>query len=321
MNKYILSFFLLALLTQSSLAQNGKILDRKAFTPPASLIKDLNEDNSGANYADTFSTATMERIVYASNKLKVVAYVIQPVKPGKYPIIIYNRDGYGDKGLINELFCATDLHEMARWGYVVIASQYRGYEGEEGKDEFGGEDVQDVLNLFPMAANLEKADTSRIGMYGFNRGGMMTYQCMARTTKIDAAISESGISNFYLYAAVHAHEGFENALGEMIPNFLANKSTAMRSRSMAYWTEDLLAKTPLLMMHGTSDWEVHPSESSAASDALFRILYPHRLIMYEGGTNGLPEFKEEKTAEIKKWFDRYVRDQRKAPEVKNLERR
>lgn len=319
---YITIFFILFSLYHSEIyAQNGKILDRKEFKVSSSLIEELKDLQPDANWNDTFASVKMERLTYESNKLKVKAYMLKPVKPGKYPVLIYNRDGYKDLGLINEQFCATELSRFARWGYVVIASQYRGYEGEEGKDEIGGEDIFDVLNLIPLAASETSADTSRIGMYGFNRGGMMTYQALTRTAKIDAAIVESGISNFYLYAAVQADNGFYETMEQMIPDYYSDKAGAIRKRSMAYWAEDLNPTTPVLIMHGTSDWEVHPAESQEASDVLFRIRFPHRLILFEGGSNGLPEFRDEKLYTMRLWLDRYVRDQKKYPEVINLERR
>jgi len=57
------------------------------------------------------------------------------------------------------------LGRIATWGYVVAASQYRGNAGGQGKEEFGGADVDDVLNLIPLLESLPQADTTRIGMY------------------------------------------------------------------------------------------------------------------------------------------------------------
>jgi dipeptidyl aminopeptidase/acylaminoacyl peptidase len=322
MNKLILLLLVIFLIGDlQTAAQNGKVLDRKEFKAPSSYLNELKDQNPESNYEDSFALVKMERLTYESNKLKVKAYMVKPAKPGKYPVLIYNRDGYKEFGLINELFCAAELSHYARWGYVVIASQYRGYEGEEGKDEIGGEEIHDVLNLIPLLASEPSADTSRIGMYGFNRGGMMTYQALTRTQKIDAAIVESGISNFYLYAAIHAEDGFYETMEQMIPEYWSDKSGAIRKRSMAYWPDDLNPETPILILHGSSDWEVHPAESTEASDVLFRIRFPHRLILYEGGSNGLPEFKEEKLATMRLWLNKYVRDQKKYPTVINLERR
>ena len=70
----------------------------------------------------------------------------------------------------------------------MIGSQYRGNMGGEGKEEFGGSDVNDVLNLVPALSHVEKADTTRMGMYGWSRGGMMTYLALTKTNRMRAAI-------------------------------------------------------------------------------------------------------------------------------------
>jgi len=82
-----------------------------------------------------------------------------------------------------------------RSGYVIVASQYRGNGGGEGKEEFGGKDVNDVLNLIPLLSNMPQADTARIGMFGWSRGSMMTYLALTKTTTIKAAVVGSGLTD------------------------------------------------------------------------------------------------------------------------------
>ena len=95
------------------------------------------------------------------------------------------------------LRAAQALCRIASWGYVVVASQSRGNAGGEGKEEFGGRDVDDVLNLLPLLASLPQADTTRIGMGGASRGGMMTYLALTRTEKIAAAVVISGLADAF----------------------------------------------------------------------------------------------------------------------------
>ena len=71
---------------------------------------------------------------------------------------------------------------------MVVASQYRGNDGGEGMEEFGGADVNDIFNLIPVLDQNPKADTSRIGMEGTSRGGMMTYLCLKRSCRFKAAV-------------------------------------------------------------------------------------------------------------------------------------
>lgn len=114
------------------------------------------------------------KLRYLSDRLKVVGFLVKPRHEGKYPAIIYNRGGNREYGKIDSsaLFYLSCLSSR---GYVVVASQYRGNDGSEGREEFGGSDVNDVLNLIPMLESLPFVDSGGIVMLGYSRGGMMTW--------------------------------------------------------------------------------------------------------------------------------------------------
>jgi dipeptidyl aminopeptidase/acylaminoacyl peptidase len=62
------------------------------------------------------------------------------------------------------------FYEISSWGYVVVASQYR---GNGGMEEIGGKDVNDVLALIPVLDHEMTADMSRIVTYGCGRGSWL----------------------------------------------------------------------------------------------------------------------------------------------------
>ncbi len=88
---------------------------------------------------------------------------------------------------------------MAALGYVVIASQYRGGPDSEGKDEFVGADIYDVLNLLPALTQIPNADTSMICIHGWSRGGMMVYLAIKKTNRFKAAVVSAGASDLYSF--------------------------------------------------------------------------------------------------------------------------
>jgi dipeptidyl aminopeptidase/acylaminoacyl peptidase len=321
MSKNLIATFLLIAIAFTGIGQNGKILKQKEFNASRKLINQLDDQYDNASYADSFATASMHEMTYLSDDYEVKGYMIIPVKPGKYPCLIYNRDGHSEKGLLNEMFVMEELHKFARWGYVVVASQYRGHAGGDGKDEFGGDDVNDVLNLIPLLTNIKSADTSRIGMYGVTRGSMMTFLAMKYSDKIDAAIAEASIGNLFFYTAEHSEQGMYETLLYAIPEYAEDKLSPLKKRSLVYWADDICKTTPLLIMHGLSDKEVHPSESFEINKQLFRHLHPYRMLLFEGGSNGLAEHQLEKDVAMKTWLHQYVRDERDFPKVINLERR
>ncbi len=77
---------------------------------------------------------------------------------------------------------ADGFYEFVSNGFVVVASQYRGADGGEGKEEYGGADIADVLNLIPLAKSLGYADMKNVFMFGNSRGGMMTYLALKNQT-------------------------------------------------------------------------------------------------------------------------------------------
>ena len=135
----------------------------------------------------------VNKIVYESDGLEVNGYLAYPenVKDKKLPLIIWNRGGYRKDGRIDEFIARGMFGEIASWGYVVLASQYR----EE--EQFGGDDVNDILNLIPLSKEIDFCDPDLIGMEGWSRGGMMTYRVLTLTDKIKCAVIISGLADLY----------------------------------------------------------------------------------------------------------------------------
>src|SRR5207247_311744 len=84
-----------------------------------------------------------------------------------------------------------DFYELASHGFVILASQYRGNDGGEGREEFGGADVNDVINLLSIAASLPDADPKNVFLYGLSRGGMMTFLALQRGDDEEVPVSQA----------------------------------------------------------------------------------------------------------------------------------
>jgi dipeptidyl aminopeptidase/acylaminoacyl peptidase len=139
----------------------------------------------------------IQAITYLSDGLRIKGYLVAPNHGTHLPCVIYNRGGNRDFGKWTDESVALELAKIARWGYVVVASQYRGTAGSEGRDEFGGAEVNDVLTLITLLESYPQADASRIGMYGWSRGGLMTYLALARTDRVRAAVIGAGLTDSF----------------------------------------------------------------------------------------------------------------------------
>ncbi len=254
------------------------------------------------------------RITYMSDGLKVTAYVAEPKAPGKYPCIISNRGGNRDFGQWDPLRITSFLGQMALWNYVVIVSQYRGNDGGEGREEFGGKDLNDVFNLIPVLEKDPKADTSRIGMEGGSRGGMMTYLSLKRSCRFKAAVVTAGMADAFVNMNARP-EMEKNVFSQLIPNYATNKEAALKERSVVFWAGQLCKTTPLLLMQGSADWRVLPEESLKLAQKLYEAKHPLRFILFEGADHGISEWRNERLTQMKRHFDYYLRDGNKWPSM------
>jgi dipeptidyl aminopeptidase/acylaminoacyl peptidase len=215
-------------------AQDGKLVQ-------SSLVQ---LENARPHARVILDKVEIRSITYLSDGLKVKGYLAVPKEGKKLPCVIYNRGGNRSFGALNDEEAVYLLGRVATWGYVVAASQYRGVRGGEGKEEFGGADVDDVLNLIPLLESLPQADTTRIGMYGWSRGGMMTYMALTRTDRIAAAVIGGGSSD--LFDGLKQRPDMEKSVyAELIPNYAKDKAAALTARSAIRWPEKINKKTPL----------------------------------------------------------------------------
>jgi dipeptidyl aminopeptidase/acylaminoacyl peptidase len=291
---------------------DGQLLDQAQLTLDAATLARIAARYPGAHAR--LEQVELAWITYSSDGLAVKGVLAQPRAPGRYPCLIYNRGGCRDDGAITAEDAAERLARIASWGYVVAASQYRGNACSQGAEQFGGTDVADVLNLIPLLERLPAADSARIGMWGWSRGGMMTYRALARTDRISAAITVSAFTDAFDY--VERRPDMEREVfAQLVPRYLENKPAELEARSALHWTGRLYERSPILLLHGGADWRVHPSQALRMAAALYEHKHPFRFVFFEGADHALTEFEEEMLKLCQYWLDRYVRDQQPWPSL------
>ncbi len=317
--KYI-KYLLLILLFNSCIAQEKPlILEQKLITDFSKariypkLIQETDGNVQWKPYYKYLETIDIYDITYLSDGLKVKGYLIKPKKEGNYPCIIYNRGGNRDFGSLNLTKAIYKLGQLSKEGYIVIASQYRGNEGGEGQEEFGGKDVNDVINLIDVLKEIPQADTTRIGMYGWSRGGMMTYLALTKTNKIKAAVVGGAPSNKTI---IDRPEMETHVYAELIPNYWKNKETELKKRSAVYFADKFPKNVPILMLHGNADWRVKPEQSLNLALEFEKHRIPYKLIMFEGGDHGINEHWKEVDSQVLNWFDKYLKNKEPLPNMK-----
>ena len=262
---------------------------------------------------EVYQNSIVEKITYLSDKLKVNGYIAYPCLPNRqhrqakdnegkqFPCIIWNRGGYENKGTINRFNARGIFGQIASWGYVVFASLYRGNDGGEGKEEMGGEDVNDVLNLIPLADELPFADKNKWGIEGWSRGGMMTFLTLKQNKNFKCAVLNSTISN--LKKSVIENKEIMKSFSELVSN--RNLEQNLQLRSAINFAKEL-PKIPYLLLHGFADDVVSPLQSIELSKKFYELNIPHRLILFENGDHYLKKHRKEVNKLRKMWFGKYL---------------
>lgn len=316
-------FLILNLIVQITWAQkDGDIFNQTKIKDFDGLIDYVNQTEKwdsiyfNPNRFEYFPRVDVYGITYWSDGLKVKGFLIKPKAKGKYPCIIYNRGGSLEFGSLTHHVSSIGLGELAQLaneGYIIAASQYRGNGGGEGKEEYGGADVNDVLNLIPLLANTPEADTSKIGIFGWSRGGAMSFLTMKRTNKIKVAVV-GGAATDYL-AGAKEHRRLDRHWSSFVPGYKENRTAALRQRSVIHWVDQLPRDVPFLLLQGNLDWKVKPKYILNLALEFEKYLIPYRLMMYEKGGHSIREHYEEVFRQITNWFDRYLRKEEALPDV------
>jgi dipeptidyl aminopeptidase/acylaminoacyl peptidase len=293
-------------------AQNGKIIEQSIIrTNIDSVLNPSRRWNAIAK--KYYEVDDVYRITYLSDSLKVKGYMVLPKKEGKYPCIIYNRGGSREFGKLDYGDYLIDMAQMASWGYCVVASQYRGNDGGDGVEEFGGKDVDDVINMIPLMKYVDKADTSRIGMWGVSRGGMMTYIALTMTNQIKAAVVLSGIVDMGML--LETRKDMDSFWYSWLPGYRNDKKNFIKERSAIELADKICKTTPIFIIQGTSDWRVPIPQVFVLSKKFYDVKQPFRLAVFEGAEHGVTEFWDEVGRQTKIFFDDYLRDGKKWPSL------
>lgn len=259
-------------------------------------------------YSKLINVFTFE---YLSGDHWVVGFLVEPKKiTNKLPVIIKNRGG------TKEVSAWQEGHMFGRfvcryieWGFGVIMSQYSGNSGSEGEDEFGGNDIQDVINLKEIIDKYEHFDEESIGMTGGSRGGLMTYLCLNKVDWIRSAVVNSAPTDLeYTYTYRQDMYDFHKTLYKVDSKEELDKRSAIH-----FYTS--MNPTPLLIMHGTSDERVRVDESLRFYEKLLSVKYPAKMTIYPGVDHYLREVYTESSRLTQEWLSEYIINKKEVPNM------
>ncbi|NMO97789.1 alpha/beta hydrolase family protein [Paenibacillus lemnae] len=168
--------------------------------------------------------------------------------PVELPLLVYCRGGIGRVGAVRMDW----LQQFAGHGCIVFAPAYRGNEGSEGRDEFGGSDMQDVLNALHWLKRLEWINPERIHFLGFSRGTINAAYAAVHAEKAASLILWGGVSDLAL--TYEERVDLRRMMKRVIGGTPAKYPERYEKRSPVHYVP--LLNCPVLIVHGSKDHQV-----------------------------------------------------------------
>lgn len=212
-------------------------------------------------------------IVYRSQGLLVKGCLVLPDRPLPVPGLLYCRGGIGRFGLVGP----ERLADLARLGYAVFAPFYRGTEGAEGRDRFGGEDRYDVYSALVLLHSLSETNDQPIALLGFSRGSIMALAAARECSLAGPVVIWGGVSDLKL--TYEERVDLRRMLKRVVGHPLKSPEE-YEKRSPVCWAGQL--RSPVLIIHGSDDRQVGIEHASRLAFAMHKVGKPFTLRLFPG---------------------------------------
>lgn len=211
------------------------------------------------------------------------------IRSDKWPVLIYCRGGIGKVGQVKTQW----LEQFSSFGHIVFAPSYRGMDGGEGRDEFGGSDTEDVIAAFHLIKSLPFVDQEHISVMGFSRGSINATYTATQLPDVRKLILWGGVSDLaQTYAErVDLRRMFKRVIGGTPTKYPAS----YEARSPIHMTGQI--GCPVLIMHGTQDEQVDISHGSNMYDKLHQAGNDVVIHRYDGHGHHFPPDIHQKAIE------------------------
>jgi len=269
---------------------------------------DKDRDTRHASSKEEYEAAradtrfAMRQFTYDSDGTTVGAYLYCATASGseRAPVIVFNRGSFvRPDGFAGEMLAMA--HRFAVAGFIVVAPQLRGSNGWAGRDEIGGGDLRDLLNIARELNRIPGADVSRVFLAGESRGGAMVYMALRDGFPARAAAVWGALTDLAPLVAPGGPQA--RAVPFVWPDFEQRREEIIRTRSALRWADKI--NVPVLIMHGGADEQIPLSQSQAMDAELTRLRKTHELKVFDGEQHTISARGAERDAATLAWFERF----------------
>jgi dipeptidyl-peptidase-4 len=201
---------------------------------------------------------------------------------GKIPLIV---NIYGGPAAQMVKKSAPDAFDeiLARKGFAIFAVDNRGTPGRDRKfqtairHEFGAIELKDQLTaLDQLLAQYPQLDKDRIAIWGWSNGGSMTLYAMTHSDRFKAGVAVAPVTSQLNYDSIYT---------ERYMGLLKDDKTGYEMSDVTKAADKLHGA--LLLVHGTSDDNVHFQNSIQMINALINAGKQFRLMIYPNKTHSI----------------------------------
>lgn len=282
--------------------ENNKITEAGLTDPLTSVNKPL---------LGNLILSPMHEFKFKNEVLDVQGWLVPPTnldEKKKYPVILYIHGG--PHGMHGYSFNPT-VQALAARGYGVLLINPRGSSGYGQKfadgcvNDWGGGDYRDLMRGVDEAlAKFPFLDQNRMGVMGGSYGGYMTNWIVTQTDRFKAAIASASLSNLISFYSTSLYQDLIHAEFGGMPwdnyDLLWDRSPLKHSKN---------AKTPLLLIHGESDNDVHITQAEEMYTALRMRGVETVLVRYPREGHGIrePQHRVDNLRRVLEWFDGHLK--------------
>lgn len=200
------------------------------------------------------------------------------------PLIVYVYGGPAGQTVTKSWGGGNALfHQLlVKQGFAVFTLDNRGSPNRGRKFsaalrlQFGGVELKDQITaLDQLLTQYPQLDRTRTAIWGWSNGGSMTLYALTHSDRFKAGISVAPVTSQRNYDSIYT----ERYMGLPKENAKGYDDSIVSAAGKLHGS--------LLLVHGTSDDNVHVQNTIQMSDALIKAGKPFRLMMYPNKTHGI----------------------------------
>jgi uncharacterized protein len=198
-------------------------------------------------------------VTYRSDDLTVSGVLIRPRGLGPFPAIVLNHGYIAPRVYVPGQGLAREQDALARAGFVVLHTDYRGYAASDPVPALDRETrlgyTRDAVNAVAALKTLPYVDTSRMAMLGRSMGGGVTMNALVtQPGLVDAAVIYDSVSSRFLDNLEHfVRPARPEVLRALFGRYGTPAEAPRFYRELSPRTYFDRLSEPVLVHHGTAD--------------------------------------------------------------------